>query len=111
MRTVFVDPGALRWEFSLQAPDTARDELGGAVEGWTEVATVFGLLEPVSQITPFGADQPMELHTHRITLRHRPDIGRGMRMSRGGRNFDVVSVSDPDESGRYLVCRVVEQKP
>jgi head-tail adaptor len=31
-----------------------------------------------------------------------------MRLSRLGRGFDILTVHDPDESGRYLVCRVKE---
>ncbi len=69
---------------------------------------MFARIEPVSADSRFGADQTLEILTHRITLRHRDDIGNGMRFVRKERIFDIVTVHDPDESGRYLVCRVRE---
>ncbi len=108
MATLFIDPGALRTEFSLQAMTARADGLGGFGEEWNEVATVFGRIEPLAADSRFGADQTLETVTHRITLRHRPGVQSGMRFSRAGRTFEIVAVHDPDETGRYLVCRVRE---
>ena len=41
MATLFIDPGALRSELSLQAVTAVADGLGGFSEEWSEVATVF----------------------------------------------------------------------
>lgn len=109
MNGAFIDPGALRTELSLQQATLTADGLGGHAESWSEVATVFGLVEPVSAATRFGADQSLETVTHRITVRFRDDLASGMRLTRGGRVFEVVSVHDPDETGRYLVCRAKEK--
>ncbi len=108
MRTLFVDPGALRSELSLQAATPTPDGLGGFSETWGEVATVFGQVEPVSVSSAFGPDQTIETVTHRVTIRWRADVASGMRLERQGRIFDIVTVHDPDDSGRYLVCRTRE---
>jgi SPP1 family predicted phage head-tail adaptor len=108
MATLFIDPGALRTELSLQAVTTVADGLGGFGEQWSEVATVFGRIEPLVADSRFGADQTLETVTHRIILRHRQDVLSGMRFSKADRIFDIVTVHDPDETGRYLVCRVRE---
>ena len=108
MATFFIDPGALRSEFSLQTVMAVADGLGGHGEEWSEVATVFALIEPLSATSRFGAGQTLEEVTHRITLRHRQGVASGMRLFRHGRSFDIVTVHDPDETGRYLVCRVRE---
>lgn len=108
MATVFVDPGALRSELALQRCETAQDGAGGLVETWVEVATVFTRIEPVMAQSVFGADQTLETMTHRITLRWREGLVSGMRFIKSNRRFDIVTVHDPDESGRYLVCRVKE---
>jgi SPP1 family predicted phage head-tail adaptor len=108
MRSTFIDPGALRHELLLQAAGLTPDGLGGHDTEWTEVATVFGLLEPVAQKANFGAGQTLEENTHRITIRHRQDVASGMRLAKQDRVFDIASVHDPDESGRYLVCLVRE---
>lgn len=109
MRTVFVDPGALRTELALEQCSTAPDGLGGHAETWSEIATVFALVEPVTTQAVFGADQTLETITHRVTIRRRGDVASGMRFNRNGRLMDIITLHDPDESGRYLVCRVREK--
>lgn len=108
MRSVFVDPGALKSELSLQAASLVPDGMGGHAETWTETAVVFAQVEPLAQASRYGADQTLETLTHRVTLRRRDGVASGMRFVKQGRVFDIVTVHDPDESGRYLVCRVRE---
>jgi SPP1 family predicted phage head-tail adaptor len=109
MLSVFLDPGQLRNEFMLQASAPVPDGLGGYTEAWSEIGLVFGMIEPVAASSIIGADQTLETVTHRITIRRRDDIRSGMRFVKGPRVFDIVTIHDPDESGRYLVCRVTEE--
>ena len=121
MQTVFIDPGALRSELVLEAVSYADDGAGGQVESWSEVATLFGHVAPAGARSTFGAGQTLETTTHRVTLRFRDDVASGMRLRRKLRPlrrwkrksrlriFDIVTVHDPDETGRYLVCRVREK--
>ncbi len=108
MKAEFVDPGAFRTELSLQEVSLTADGMGGHTESWNEVATVFTRVEPVSAAMRFGAGQTLEEATHRVTLRFRADVASGMRFLRGGRAWTILTAHDPDETGRYLVCRVVE---
>lgn len=103
-----IDPGGLRTEFALEAATPVADGMGGHAEAWAEVATLFGRLEPVNAAVRFGAGQALETVTHRVTIRRRDGISSGMRLRKGARRFAVVSVHDPDESGRYLVLRTRE---
>lgn len=105
---VFVEPGRLRTQLSLQAVVAVPDGMGGSGDSWQQLALVFARVDPVSADSRFGAGQTLEGLTHRIVLRHRPGIASGMRFVRQGRVFDIVTVHDPDESGRYLVCRTRE---
>lgn len=109
MNGSFIDPGALRMELSLQQATLTADGLGGHTESWSEVATLFARIEPVSARARFGADQTIETVTHRITVRFRADLASGMRFVHAGRVFELVSVHDPDETGRYLMCRATEK--
>ena len=108
MRTLFLDPGSLRSELALQANTPVADGLGGYAESWAEIATVFARIEPVSSTSSYGPDQTVETVTHRVTLRWRNGVAAGMRFARQGRIFDIVTVHDPDDTGRYLVCRAKE---
>lgn len=109
MVAVFLDPGRLRHRLMLEAPVAAADGLGGHLVTWVEIATVDALVEPRSESSRFGADQTREETTHRVTLRHRPDVASGSRFRFGARILEIVTVHDPDESGRYLVCRTREK--
>lgn len=104
-----IDPGALRTELMLQQCTTTQDDSGGLVETWSDVAALMARIEPVAAVSRFGADQTLETKTHRITLRFRADVASGMRFVRGPRSFMIVTVHDPDERGRYLLCRVREK--
>ena len=108
MRTLFLDPGSLRSELSLQAATPVPDGMGGHTQSWNEIATVFARIEPISATSVFGPDQTVETVTHRVTLRWRNGVAAGMRFVRHARIFDIVTVHDPDDTGRYLVCRVRE---
>lgn len=108
MAVLFIDPGELRVELALEACSTAPDGLGGLTETWVETATLFARIEPVSAESAFGAAQTLESVSHRITLRYRDGVASGMRFTRKGCVFDILTVHDPDESGRYLVCKVRE---
>lgn len=109
MNAQFIDPGAFRTELALEQVSLAPDGMGGHAETWTEIATVFARIEPVSAPARFGAGQTLEEVTHRITLRHRADVRSGMRFRRGDRLFEIVTAHDPDETRRYLVCRAREE--
>jgi SPP1 family predicted phage head-tail adaptor len=50
----------------------------------------------------------VETVTHRITIRWRNGVAAGKRFARQGRIFDIVTVYDPDDTGRDLVCRAKE---
>ena len=105
----FIDPGTFRHELTLEAATLTPDGAGGHIESWSEAATIFARIEPVSADTGFAADRTLATVTHRVTLRHRAGVASGMRLKRLGRIFEILTVHDPDETGRYLVCRVREK--
>ncbi len=111
MRALSLDPGALRRAVDLQQQTRTADGAGGFSEGWTTVATVFARIVPLRADSRLRADQLAETVTHRIVLRWRAGVVAGMRFASGGRVFDIVTVHDPDETGRYLECRVREDLP
>lgn len=104
----FIDPGMLRTELILEDAIESGDGAGGVVRQWIEVATVFAHVEPVRARARYGADQRQVDITHRITMRHRDAIFRRMRFRRHERVFAIETVTDPDETGRYLVCETRE---
>ena len=104
MRLTFIDPGTLRTEFRLEQVTQTPDGFGGKAEVWNEIAVVFGRFEPLTVGQMFRAEQDIECATHRITIRMRAGVKSGLRFKLAARLFRIVTVSDPDETGRYLNC-------
>ncbi|KAB0679950.1 phage head closure protein [Aureimonas leprariae] len=109
MTPLFLDPGLLRKRVSLQAADLVSDGSGGTVPNWREVAEVSVRVEPVSVQAAERFERREATITHRVICRARDDVDRGMSFVLGNRRLVVVSVHDPDESRRYLVCRCQEE--
>ncbi len=109
MPTLFIDPGQLSQELLLEAPMFGEDDTGGVIRSWAEIGSVWAQVEPVDAGLRLFADQALTETTHRITLRMRNDITSAMRLRKGTRIFQILTLHDPDESGRYLVCRVREE--
>jgi SPP1 family predicted phage head-tail adaptor len=107
-RPLGIDPGRFSTELVLEQADDVSDGMGGEIANWTAVATVFAHIEPVSAKSVTGAGQTLETVTHRITLRQDENIRSGMRFTRGTRKFDILTVHDPDETGRYFQCESQE---
>lgn len=107
-RGAAVDPGALRHELLLQQATRAPDGLGGFAETWVTIATVFARIEPLRVSQAFTAAQEIETATHAITIRQRADIASGMRFAKGARRFRIITVRDPQETGRFIICTTEE---
>lgn len=109
MNTVFIDAGRFSSELALEQLRAVPDDIGGFTEIWEEIATLWGRIEPVSDMARFFGNQPLEEITHRITMRFCNDMTSGMRLRKGTRVFTILTIHDPDESGRYCQCRVREE--
>ena len=110
MALQFIEPGLFRRQASLQVAELVPDASGGAAAVWHEVAEVSVHVEPVAAASAERFGQRESEVTHRVTCRARGDLERGMAFVLGARRLLVRSVHDPDESGRYLVCRCEEAR-
>lgn len=109
MVPLFLDPGLLRKRASLQVADPVPNSSGGTTTTWREVAEVSVRVEPVSVQAAERFDRQEATITHRVICRARDGLARGMSFVLGSRRLLIVSVHDPDESGRYSVCRCREE--
>ncbi|MEF2073829.1 phage head closure protein [Consotaella aegiceratis] len=109
MGTLFLDPGLLGKRARVLRMDLVPDGMGGGAPSWSEVAEVSVHVEPVSVASREVFGQREATVTHRVTCRFRNDIDRGMTFALGDRWLTILSIHDPDESSRYLVCRCEEE--
>ncbi|MET3649611.1 phage head closure protein [Phyllobacterium ifriqiyense] len=109
MATLFIDPGSLNQELLLEKSSVLAGEAGELEESWGEIANLWAQIEPVGPGVRLLGEQQLAELSHRITLRHRADISTSMHFRKGVRIFQILTLYDPDETGRYLVARVSEE--
>ncbi|EJN01412.1 phage head closure protein [Phyllobacterium sp. YR531] len=109
MPTLFIDPGSLNQELLLEEPLVSFGGVGDLHELWSEVSSLWAQLEHAGAGPRILGEQELPEVTYRITFRYRPDISSTMRFRKGERVFRILTLHDPDETGRYLVARVSEE--
>lgn len=108
MNLTFLDAGQLTARLDLESPVETPDGQGGVTVSHAVESSHWARLEPVSADLVELGHVERERVTHRIWIRHAAGVTAGKRFRKGTRVFDILTVSDPDETGRYLVCRARE---
>ncbi len=103
------DPGELKHRVDMYRLDQQPDGLGEMSTNHLFVASVWARVQPLSADRDEQGEQIMETVQHRITIRFRDDVASGWRLHLGERVFDILTVFDPTEAGRFLECRCQEQ--
>ena len=97
--------GQLRHRDAIEAANAASDSYGGQINPWaapTIVARVWARIEPLRGREQLRGMQLESRVTHRITIRHRADLGAANRIRFGTRVFNIRAVIDVEERGRWL---------
>ncbi|MCB1457232.1 MAG: phage head closure protein [Nitratireductor sp.] len=110
MSTV-LDPGSLKTRVGLFSQESLPDGHGGHEQQWNLVGEFNVRLEPVAGFSRTLARTLESGITHQVTMRSRPDVRVSMELRSQGRRFEIATMRDPDETGRYwlLDCREVQQ--
>lgn len=105
------DPGRLRHKIIVQQATNNHDADGGFTADWTDVAGAWALITPLSVDVVLRAGADEQDLTHQIIIRHMPMVKSDMRVAFGGRTFEVRTVADLDETGRYMQLLTREVTP
>jgi SPP1 family predicted phage head-tail adaptor len=110
MATFFLDAGRLDKRAAIEVNEPVADAMGGARDAWREVGETSVRVEPLRQTVEEITGQHIGTATHRVICRARGDLLRGMAFRLGERRRLVIrTLHDPDESGRFLICRCEEE--
>ncbi|MCE7027002.1 phage head closure protein [Jiella avicenniae] len=110
MAPLFLDPGVFNRRVALDQPVVDPDGAGGGETVWQEVRELSVRIEPLSVASRERFGQREANVTHRVLCRANDIVERGLSFRLGGRRLIILSVHDPDESRRYLVCRCEEER-
>jgi SPP1 family predicted phage head-tail adaptor len=109
MQLTFFDAGQMTARLDLESGVETPDGQGGVTLSHAVTASLWARIEPVgAEIEELGHAERQAV-THRIWIRNSPVAKPGSRFRKGARIFAIRTVHDPDETGRYLVCRVTEE--
>jgi SPP1 family predicted phage head-tail adaptor len=101
--------GKLRHKIIIQEYSASRDSFGAEVQNWTDKASVFASVTPVSGKEYFAAQQWNAEVTTKITMRYLSDISPKMRVLFDNRIFEILSVLNFEERNieLNLMCKEV----
>jgi SPP1 family predicted phage head-tail adaptor len=109
MQLTFFDAGQLTARLDLESILDTPDGQGGVTQSHAVSASLWARIEPLQADSEELGGVERQTVTHRIWIRHSDAARPGDRFRKGARVFTISTVHDPDESGRYLVCRVKEE--
>lgn len=89
----------MKHQLVLQQLNTSSDGIGGTTRAWSDVATLWAEITPISGSEKFNYNQQTSKQRFRIKLRYRSDITTSMRLydSAGSRAFNIRSVINVEE--------------
>jgi len=87
-----IGAGELDQRVTLQRPDSAPDGRGGVTKGWSDIATVWARVRPISGRERAAAGQIEAAATYRVTIRRRTDITADCRIVWQGIVMNIRSV-------------------
>ena len=105
----------LRHRLTVQRNTQIRDEGGGFIEDWQDLAVdpdVWCAIDVLRFRIETDDAQRETINTHRITIRYRSDLQASDRIvdKVNNRVFLIDSLQDPDEQKKFLEVFVQESK-
>ena len=99
--------GLLRKRITIQSETQTTDSAGGYTLGWTDVAVVWGAIQPLNGREVFAASDLQGRVTHRVTIRPPAvTVTPDMRLLWNSRIFNIHSVQNVDELNHWLELEV-----
>ena len=105
--------GALGQRITLQQRSMAQDATGGQLATWSDVATVWAEVTPLSGRELIAAQAVASETSHQITMRWQPAFAdpkavAAMRVVMNGRHFNINASINEDERNHTLTLLVAE---
>lgn len=82
----------LNHKVTFEEQQTTRDEWGGEVVAWVQVAEGFAKFEPLVGREYFAARSLATEEQAKFTMRYRNDLSPSMRLMHDGQPWDITSI-------------------
>lgn len=94
--------GVMRVRLTLQQESLAPDTGGGNSLSWSNIGIYWAELAPLSGREDVQGEKLTGRLTHRISMRAEVAVTTAMRFLYGVRTFNIRSVKNVEERGRFL---------
>jgi SPP1 family predicted phage head-tail adaptor len=94
--------GDLRHRITLQAKTSTSDAAFGETVTWTDIATMWAAIWPVSASETISNMQNGMTITHRIRIRYRRVLKSDWQISFADRTFNIVSIIDQGMNHQWI---------
>ena len=103
--------GSLRHRVTIQQLTITQGTAGEVIEGWSDVATVYAAVEPLSGREFWQAQQVAAESQIRVRIRYRAGLDTTMRVIHDVRTLEILSIVDPEErhAELQLMCREIQE--
>lgn len=107
-----IDPGKMRHRITFQRFAGTLDGFGDPLQdddsNWTDVATVWAAIDPISGREFYAAEQSQSEVSHKVRCRYRVGLDTAMRIVYGRRKFKIISIIDWEERYESLLIMCKE---
>lgn len=110
LTSTLVQIAELRHRITFQRIAQVTDGMGGFTTTWSDVATVWAKVEPVSASERLISEKLETQRSHKVKIRYRSDITTDMRFTFNSRTFQVKGVHNPDERRVYTFIDAEENQ-
>lgn len=98
--------GAFRHRLMIQTPAPSDDGVGGQSIVWSELATVWAALGPLTSLSASGeqafAGKVEAKTTYRVWIRYRNDLTAAMRIQYDANDYDILQIVDEGGKKQFL---------
>jgi SPP1 family predicted phage head-tail adaptor len=101
----------LRHKVSLISIVRGRDAIGGALDSETGAVELWAKVDPVDTNERFADQALQQRPSHRVTIRWRAGVKHRDLLRFRDREYQVLSVRDPDERRTWLELLVAAKDP
>ena len=94
----------LRYRITIQQQSAAQNGFGEPVRTWTDVATLWADIQPLTGKELFSAQANQNPVTSKIITRYRTGILPSMRILQGGTEYNIEAVLPQNGRELHLLC-------
>jgi len=106
--TFHIQPGELNRQVIVEQRSTTRGTMGEEIDSWTTYKRIWSKVLPIrGQEAAIARRETGKLET-KFWFRYFSGLTLKMRLNMGGRYFDIVSIANLEERGRFLEVTAVE---